>query len=241
MKLLSKSLLAAAAFMAALPTANAASITNDTLIINILRDGLSGSSMLIDTKQLASDFGDGTIGTWSPDADLATAISTFLAGSSNVSFWAAGKYAGGAFGFNTIAVSTATLSRDQITAFFSTNFDAYLSNANAGIFSGATIGTTESWVANIPAGDNAHYKETWLLGNGLVAGIPSNPVGGSLFINDFDTLGGSLVVNAIANNWTLSATGTLGYNVPTIPVPAAVWLFGSGLLGLVGVARRRTV
>ena len=28
-------------------------------------------------------------------------------------------------------------------------------------------------------------------------------------------------------------------NPPEIPVPAAVWLFGSGLLGLVGVARRR--
>ena len=27
--------------------------------------------------------------------------------------------------------------------------------------------------------------------------------------------------------------------VTTVPVPAAVWLFGSGLLGLVGVARRR--
>jgi len=27
--------------------------------------------------------------------------------------------------------------------------------------------------------------------------------------------------------------------VPAVPVPAAVWLFGSGLLGLVGVARRR--
>lgn len=26
---------------------------------------------------------------------------------------------------------------------------------------------------------------------------------------------------------------------PVVPVPAAVWLFGSGLLGLVGVARRR--
>ena len=27
--------------------------------------------------------------------------------------------------------------------------------------------------------------------------------------------------------------------ITTVPVPAAVWLFGSGLLGLVGVARRK--
>jgi len=32
---------------------------------------------------------------------------------------------------------------------------------------------------------------------------------------------------------------TLVIDVQPIPVPAAVWLFGSGLLGLVGVARRR--
>ncbi len=29
------------------------------------------------------------------------------------------------------------------------------------------------------------------------------------------------------------------YNVAAVPVPAAVWLFGSGLLGLVGVVRRK--
>jgi hypothetical protein len=28
-------------------------------------------------------------------------------------------------------------------------------------------------------------------------------------------------------------------NVTTVPVPAAVWLFGSGLLGLVGMVRRK--
>ena len=30
-----------------------------------------------------------------------------------------------------------------------------------------------------------------------------------------------------------------GHAVSSVPVPAAVWLFGSGLLGLVGVARRK--
>ena len=37
----------------------------------------------------------------------------------------------------------------------------------------------------------------------------------------------------------ISPTGHSDY-VSTVPVPAAVWLFGSGLLGLVGAARRRT-
>lgn len=33
--------------------------------------------------------------------------------------------------------------------------------------------------------------------------------------------------------------GGVGLSINPIPVPAAVWLFGSGLIGLVGVARRR--
>ena len=36
-------------------------------------------------------------------------------------------------------------------------------------------------------------------------------------------------------SYTLHLEGTVG----AVPVPAAVWLFGSGLLGLVGIARRR--
>ena len=34
---------------------------------------------------------------------------------------------------------------------------------------------------------------------------------------------------------------TLEYEyIPAVPVPSAVWLFGSGLIGLIGLARRKS-
>lgn len=50
------------------------------------------------------------------------------------------------------------------------------------------------------------------------------------------------LVDEFAGNWKLDfagGIGTLSYTVAAVPVPAAVWLMGSGLLGLVAVARRR--
>lgn len=45
--------------------------------------------------------------------------------------------------------------------------------------------------------------------------------------------------------WSLSSNGqltyTVGAEVAAVPVPAALWLFGSGLLGLVGIGRRKSV
>jgi hypothetical protein len=44
----------------------------------------------------------------------------------------------------------------------------------------------------------------------------------------------------LSTNGVLSITGNGGTTPPPpVPLPAAVWLFGSGLLGLVGVSRRR--
>lgn len=41
--------------------------------------------------------------------------------------------------------------------------------------------------------------------------------------------------------WSFSANDATAYSmsVTAVPVPAAVWLFGSGLLGLIGMARRK--
>jgi hypothetical protein len=41
------------------------------------------------------------------------------------------------------------------------------------------------------------------------------------------------------NQWAHLTEITIGGNISTVPVPAAAWLFGSGLLGLVGIARRK--
>ena len=41
---------------------------------------------------------------------------------------------------------------------------------------------------------------------------------------------------------TLADTYSIAYDnftITAVPVPAAVWLFGSGLIGLVGIARRK--
>ena len=53
-------------------------------------------------------------------------------------------------------------------------------------------------------------------------------------------LGNDVSVAAYMGSFNLNLNGMLDYSpVNAVPVPAAVWLFGSGLLGLVGVARRK--
>ena len=56
----------------------------------------------------------------------------------------------------------------------------------------------------------------------------TNPLDGIPFVTTFSS-----------GEWKIDPTlGKVSY-VATVPVPAAVWLFGSGLLGLVGISRRR--
>lgn len=83
----------------------------------------------------------------------------------------------------------------------------------------------------------------------VAVGLTSTPVYFSVIeldLGDYgfalgDTMSGLLSVNLVQNDpaiaVSLSMVGSL--NSTVVPVPAAVWLFGSGLLGLVGVVRRR--
>jgi len=54
-----------------------------------------------------------------------------------------------------------------------------------------------------------------------------------------NTGGGSNVSNDQQFYINNLSSGARGLTPPEVPVPASVWLFGSGLIGLVGVARRK--
>jgi hypothetical protein len=100
-----------------------------------------------------------------------------------------------------------------------------------------------SGVAGPTSGDAYFGANTWL--SNLGGGLPFNNTAGVDTALSFWQLGTSDGSDAVATlldgSWTLSGNGTLTYSaVSPIPVPAAVWLFGSGLVGMIGVARRKT-
>jgi hypothetical protein len=106
---------------------------------------------------------------------------------------------------------------------------------------------SDAWNVNNPTA-------TWGAAAGL-AGVFSTAagIGQSLFFlltassgtSPTTQTGKTWYLNTSAANetWTLQSDGTLVWSgspaVSSVPVPAAVWLLGSGLMGLIGVARRR--
>ena len=62
----------------------------------------------------------------------------------------------------------------------------------------------------------------------------SDGVGSMEYISYIDTSGNKVLLSSVNH------TGEIVFaNTAVIPVPAAVWLFGSGLIGLAGIARRK--
>ena len=56
---------------------------------------------------------------------------------------------------------------------------------------------------------------------------------------EIDLVTDSLFPAVMGDRFNFEAIPYTSFSVSAVPVPAAVWLFGSGLLGLIGVARRK--
>ena len=126
--------------------------------------------------------------------------------------------------------------------------------SNTGMHQSTSAVSVTSASGNTASLDMAGWDVTW-------NSIASIPMGAGVWGNTsiFSEGVGNVVCGVDcgdADSYTLDYHGTVPVNDPSgfggvkyalhlegnvtaIPVPAAVWLFGSGLMGLVGVARRR--
>ncbi len=80
----------------------------------------------------------------------------------------------------------------------------------------------------------------------LFAGSASSPIMDVITTDDWMTLtwtttlsAGLLDVGLRTENLSTYSIAFDNFSITPVPVPAAVWLFGSGLIGLIGVARRK--
>jgi hypothetical protein len=150
----------------------------------------------------------------------------------------------------TIGASSAGTTNSEL-ATFENKFDSFvIAHNNLGTHVSSLNGSTGSDASNSAAANAATvFDINW---GGATSFISTGGVGQSLEFFFMAGNGTLLNTNATAvrygnagdfATWTLNADGSLLYMTPgavsAVPVPAAVWLFGSGLVGLIGISHRR--
>ena len=132
------------------------------------------------------------------------------------------------------------------------NLDGYIASANAGglatVYASGSNGATSSWAAAANSAAPGAWSTNFTLGADGLASL-GDSVGLFYFARSTGT--GSTTSFATKTQFgnatgyatvSLAANGDFTYNVPAasaVPVPAAAWLLGSGLLAMGGAIRRR--
>lgn len=97
--------------------------------------------------------------------------------------------------------------------------------------------------ANLPGIEFINFPGTFRTPEDINFSIEIGDIGSENLVDyiHLDTLAPFVETNMnVRVTSAISPTGTIdNVTVSAVPVPAAVWLFGSGLLGLVGLARRK--
>lgn len=164
----------------------------------------------------------------------------------------------GATGISTVQAASVTGSMG-LTGAFSASGGTDLSDATILDLTSAT-GTS----GDGDIGSTVGFGTAGTVNNGSITFNPSTAVDNLLTIGGWQVdLSTTSIVNqtadvlnlagsgAISGNgfdltptqWTLSANATgssYSMTVTAVPIPAALWLFGSGLLGLAGIVRKKT-
>ena len=190
----------------------------------------SGSNNAIDAGFWTISYGAGDSAISSVSIDLST-IDISESGVTEVIFDFDGV---GTFDCNPLCVSFA----DEAGAVFSSGSGLLESDVTFNWTGPAHSSILSIDFSGFVAGDSFSFSANT---NGIAGGVDTG-------FNSGDALAGALFRVYFADGSSGSATflndcgptcSLAIVDTAVVPVPAAVWLFGSGLLGLVGVARRR--
>jgi len=190
-----------------------------------------------------------------PTAALTNFISTYGAG--NLTYTVeAGQYASLTSkqykAGNTVGITSNNAATSQTSAITGLGLTSWMQGFNSDVTylnsTYATGGSTYSWTSGTTAGNVwGASGASGLAGstNLYNQGADSSGVGVGSSVALYGITGNGVATQAqsfVLGQLTLSATGTLstGSGSP-VPLPAAAWLLGSGLLGLAGIGRRRAV
>jgi hypothetical protein len=105
--------------------------------------------------------------------------------------------------------------------------NAYFQATNTGNAGGTPYGAATSNGAQVAA----------------TLGFPSNhPLGTSVYLYEIASMGSNTAANIYGSSTAISvsAAGVISGFASPVPLPAAVWLLGSGLVGLFGIGGRRS-
>ena len=122
--------------------------------------------------------------------------------------------------------------------FFNT-FDFFLPGAAVSMYLSSTSGGGPNAAVSIDTAGSSDLSAWTAFWNGTEfnqGGAASSTDNGD---GSFKLSWSSFIVGGPFDGFTGSWTMDVKEQAGVVPVPAAVWLFGSGLLGLIGIARRR--